>query len=590
MVLRMPRPTSRSDSANHQFQAHVPTELQERLRGRQAVLTLPSDTAGGPEMIVTATFGRVVKFSLRTTDRVLAANRNSAAVSQLAALYEGVKSGPRSLSHKETIAFSGEVYRLLVESFQENPGPKELWEGVKAFNRAVQEGRLITSLPLTLDTVQKHLEAAQESFGAELTAGVNATAKGSVEAAKGLEKRFGWLVDWVIAKHALIIDDDSRARLLVASAQASTLAAWELKKNAQGDYSPDANAQRFPVIESPKKPASPSVLDTKATVTGILADWWKEAQATGRKPSTYESYSSTVDNLVAFLGHDDARQVTPENVVGFKDHRLASINPRTGKPISAKTVKDSDLSGLKTLFGWAVTNRRLPSNPAQGITIKLGKRKLTRAKGFTDEEAKALLKAADAHQRGSEQPTTFAGKRWVPWLCAYTGARVGEVAQLRKQDVRKEGEHWVIHITPEAGTVKTDQARDVVLHEHLVAKGFPEFAQGCKEGHLFLSPPKKGKAVRGPLRGLKNRLAEFARETVEDRRVMPNHGWRHRFKTVARSVGMDSRVVDAIQGHAARTAGDDYGDVTVAAMALAIAKFPRELTAEEEAEGASQAA
>ena len=126
MVLRMPRPTSRSDSANHQFQAHVPTELQERLRGRQAVLTLPSGTAGGPEMIVTATFGTVVKFSLRTTDRVLAANRNSAAVSQLAALYEGVRNGPRSLSHKETIAYSGEVYRLLVESFQENLGPTEL--------------------------------------------------------------------------------------------------------------------------------------------------------------------------------------------------------------------------------------------------------------------------------------------------------------------------------------------------------------------------------------------------------------------------------------------------------------------------------
>ena len=38
--------------------------------------------------------------------------------------------------------------------------------------------------------------------------------------------------------------------------------------------------------------------------------------------------------------------------------------------ISAKTVKDSDLSGLKTLFGWAVSNRKLTSNPVTGITIK----------------------------------------------------------------------------------------------------------------------------------------------------------------------------------------------------------------------------
>ena len=119
-----------------------------------------------------------------------------------------------------------------------------------------------------------------------------------------------------------------------------------------------------------------------------------------------------------FLGHDDATQVTPEHVVGFKDHRLSSINPRTKKPISAKTVKDSDLSALKTLFGWAVSNHRLTNNPATGITIKLGKRRVTRPKGFTDEEAKALLEAADAHRQGNEQPKTSAAKRWVPWLCA----------------------------------------------------------------------------------------------------------------------------------------------------------------------------
>jgi hypothetical protein len=60
------------------------------------------------------------------------------------------------------------------------------------------------------------------------------------------------------------------------------------------------------------------------TLTGILDGWWKEAQATGRKPSTHESYRNTVAGLVAFLNHDDAKKVTPEDVVRFKDHRLAS--------------------------------------------------------------------------------------------------------------------------------------------------------------------------------------------------------------------------------------------------------------------------
>jgi integrase len=320
-------------------------------------------------------------------------------------------------------------------------------------------------------------------------------------------------------------------------------------------------------------PATPSMA-TSLTLTGILDRWWTEAKATGRKPSTHESYRNTVAGLVAFLGHDDAKQVTPEDIVRFKDHRLASINPRTGKPISGKTVKDSDLAGLKTLFGWAVSNRKLPSNPVTGITIKLGKPQKLRGKGLTEDEAKAILQAAMKVTRGGESAGTFAAKRWVPFLAAYTGARVGELAQLRKQDATREGEHWVLLLTPEAGTIKTNEARKVVLHPHLIDLGFPAFLRAAQPGHLFLKPAKDGD-VLGPLQGLKNRLAEFVRGIITDPNVAPMHGFRHRFKTVGMDAGVPSRVLDAIQGHAARTAGDGYGDVTVKAMAMAMERVPR---------------
>ncbi|MCZ8036251.1 MAG: tyrosine-type recombinase/integrase [Novosphingobium sp.] len=471
--------------------------------------------------------------TLRTKDPAEARTLHAKVAAEVERHWQALRSPAVALTQKEVIALAGVFYRELTTQLADEPGEPTIWDHWLRLDREARE-------------------------------------------AGKMEQWFGPSVDLLLAQHGLNIDAPSRARLLVAVSEASRQAGEQLKRNAEGDYSPDPRASRFPEWKPNEVPKSTGGTGGKASLTGILADWWREAQATGRKPSTFESYSNTVDNFVAFLGHDDATRVTSEDVVGFKDHRLASANPRTGKPISAKTVKDSDLSGLKTLFGWAVTNKRLASNPAEGITIKLGKRKVTRPKGFTDDEAEALLKAADAHEQGSERPKTFAAKRWVPWLCAYTGARVGEVAQLRKEDVRQVSGHWVIHISPEAGTVKTDQARDVVLHEHLVAKGFPEFARDSRDGHLFLTPAKDGD-VLGPLQGVKNRLAEAARETVTDPRVQPNHGWRHRFKTVARSVGMDGRVVDAIQGHAPRTAGDDYGDVTVAAMALAMAKFPRQV-------------
>lgn len=310
-------------------------------------------------------------------------------------------------------------------------------------------------------------------------------------------------------------------------------------------------------------------------MTGLFDAWWREAQASGRKPSTHESYSNTVKSLIAFLKHDDATRITAEDVVAYKDHRLSTPSPRTGKIPSAKTVKDSDLSALKTLFSWAVMNRKLPANPAAGLTIKVSRRAQVRPKGFVEAEVRAILRASLAYEAGpNEQTKTAAAKRWIPWLCAFSGARVGEIAQLRRQDIRREGEWWVIRVTPEAGTVKTNQARDIVLHAQLIELGFPQFVEASADGHLFLRPAKNGD-VLGPLAGLLNRMREFVRPIVPDPRVQPNHGWRHLFTTLCIDAEIEGRVYNAIQGHAARTVAEQYGDVTIRAKAAAIGKLPR---------------
>jgi hypothetical protein len=73
-----------------------------------------------------------------------------------------------------------------------------------------------------------------------------------------------------------------------------------------------------------------------------------------------------------------------------------------------------------------------------------------------------------------------------------------------------------------------------------------------------------------------SRLSRKAHRAIAtDRGVAPNHGWRHRFKTIGMEAGIAQRVLDAIQGQAPRTVADTYGDVTVKTMAAAMGKFPR---------------
>lgn len=400
-------------------------------------------------------------------------------------------------------------------------------------------------------------------------------------------KQEEWCVaeaDRLLVAHGLRVDEGSRLKLARGVAGAAQRASLALKRAAQGDYGGLVQGSNgFPAAAVLRKWPDASAADTNVqqppvpsaailTLTGLMDAWWREAKAAGRKPSTEESYRNTIRSLIAFLRHDDATRVGPGDIVAFKDHRLSTPSPRTGRPPSAKTVKGSDLSALKTLFGWAVANHRLAVNPASGVTIKLGKMPRLRSKGFTDAEAQALLQAALAYQPGKEHPKTAAAKRWIPWLCAFTGARLGEIGQLRRQDIQQIDGEWVICITPEAGTVKTGDARQVVLHPQLIDLGFVRFSEACPEGPLFLTSRPSGD-VLGPLQGLKNRIAEFSRRSVSDARVAPVHGWRHRFKTVGMDAGIEMRILDAIQGHAPRSMGEGYGDVSIKAQAEAIRKL-----------------
>ena len=73
-------------------------------------------------------------------------------------------------------------------------------------------------------------------------------------------------------------------------------------------------------------------------------------------------------------------------------------------------------------------------------------------------------------------------------------------------------------------------------------------------------------------------MAKWVREIgVDDPDVQPNHGWRHRFKTVARTVAMDPEIRDQMQGHAPDTEGRKYGEIEAVVLKREIDKFPRYL-------------
>lgn len=131
----------------------------------------------------------------------------------------------------------------------------------------------------------------------------------------------------------MVVDEDSRSRLLMQVAEAMQQATKINARKTKGDYRPDPDAARFPEWEPPRpnghdrEELNSASGGKKVTLTSLVEDWWREAKATGRSTSTHQSYSTTVGKLAKFLGHNDPRRVTPEDIVRFKDHRLFEVNP-----------------------------------------------------------------------------------------------------------------------------------------------------------------------------------------------------------------------------------------------------------------------
>ena len=293
------------------------------------------------------------------------------------------------------------------------------------------------------------------------------------------------------------------------------------------------------------------------TFAAIIEGWLVE-----KKPNQKTEYSwrKVMKQLSDFVGHDDARRVSADDLVSWKADLLAN-------GLKAKTIRDSKLAPVRAVFQWAVDNRKLDGNPAARISIDLKARSSEKKRGYTDDEAKLVLRAARSEKE--------AHKRWAPWVCAYTGARISEICQLRAEDIKQIEGMWCIAFAAEAGSLKNVNSERVVpVHAALLDEGFLKFATSVQKGPLFadLAPDRFGSRGGTGTKILSRWIRSLG---VTDKRISPNHSWRHRLKTVGRRNGLASDILDAMTGHGRKTVADTYGEFPPDAMFRELSKIPR---------------
>jgi integrase len=458
----------------------------------------------------------------------------------------------QSLSQKQAVALAGEWYRDFVAQHEENPGSPERWDA----DFWVLLDRLMEHAPGDIFT-QKRKYLDQIIRNPEILKGIRP--------AMAKEAR----AEQFLASKGLVLTHEAHDLFIDCVVEAYLTAVQLLERRARGDFTADESLEQFPKFE----PAPKSHKDPIGLTPWKLFEAWVEVKKPAR--ATVDRWRGVFRGLQQHFEGRTAASISAEEV---QDWVEGLVTPKR----SAAVVQDIWCSAGRTVFGWAVATRRLSPNPFQGAKVAVPRKNKTRESVFRPEEVKLILSASLTFKQ--TERAFDAARRWVPWICAYTGARAGEITQLRGQDLVKRDGQWAIKITPEAGTVKTREARTVPLHEHLIEQGFVEFVGTKGDGPLFYNVdtpvkattsdptnPRKARSVK-----TRERIGGWVREVgVTDKDVQPNHAWRHTFKQIGDRAGITEKMSDAITGHAPANVGRSYGAPTVADMAEAMKKFPR---------------
>lgn len=472
------------------------------------------------------------------------------------------KGGGLALTRKQALALAGKWYGWFVKRHEDAPGdPARWWSRWSGLLDDLEE-LAPTAVRASADTIA----VWNWLNSAEARPRVRPIIADEAQTAQFL------------ASEGLVLSNEARDLFLDMVEEEFLAAVKLLERRAKRDYSPDTRIQTFPKFE----------LDVPLSSEGLSPWQLFEAWVEKRKPApaTVTRWRGVFLDLDKHFAGRAAGSLKDDEA-----HAWATqlVTPKR----TAATVAGVWLNAAHTVWIWAVEQRKVRTNAFASVKITIPKSTRTRdTKTFTPAEARTILKASLAIGDPGKSPSA-AVRRWVPWLCSYTGARAGEITQLRGKDVLHQDGVPAIRVTPEAGTVKTREPRTIPLHEHLIAQGFLKFAKSKGEGPLFYNAkgikqsddpthPSRPRAVTARVD-----LAAWVRSVgITDTAVSPNHAWRHTFKQIAERCGISERVSDYITGHAPATVSRGYGAPTLQDMAEVLKKFPRyELTQEGDEDG-----
>ncbi|SEQ12669.1 Site-specific recombinase XerD [Rosenbergiella nectarea] len=301
------------------------------------------------------------------------------------------------------------------------------------------------------------------------------------------------------------------------------------------------------------------------------------------------AYTTSANRFIEFIGQRAVKDITVTDLADFRSlieklpsrpskairqmplHRQVNAEGRKISPTRVENI----LKELSSIFRVAVEDGKLAENPL----TNLKKRKVVAGpavvRSFSQNEIHRIFSLPVFN---GEATPHGAMAYWIPIILYYSGARVEEIAQLRRGDIVEEDGIPCFRLAMGEGqSIKMGNLRQFPIHSHLIEMGFLDFVQS-QTYQLFVDKSEvNGKYSYNYARWWGNYIREHA---LTREGIKPTHSFRHSLVTLFRDLNIREEIQDSILGHNENSpdrakASHGYGEKSVEAQRNAIEQIPR---------------
>ena len=342
------------------------------------------------------------------------------------------------------------------------------------------------------------------------------------------------------------------------------------------------------------------------TITELFETYAAQLVATnGKRSAGISQDRMVIGQFAEFVGADRAvRSIEYEDAKAFVDalakipasykklgsyrglsiHEAIEKGERDGRKTLSVITQQRYISTLSPFFDWLRSERggrRLTENPFAGLhhdTKKIKGR--NRRPSFSAAQITTIVRSplftgfqaeGKEHMPGNQRADDW--RFWLPLVCLFTGARIGEVAQLHVSDVFQDQEIWCVELRHDESTgqrTKSDKTRVVALHSTLIAIGLLEFVARQRDRsaqdanpQLFPELHAGGREQFGdrPSRWWRDYLVAIGVKLKDGGDGLGSHAFRHTLSDQLRAAGhLDNVFGPIILGHSTKSVTGGYGE------------------------------